>query len=181
MAADVAEQGVELPGRLSVIAAMTGERVIGRGGRLPWHLRSDLQRFKRLTMGHTLLMGRKTYESIGRPLPGRQTVVLSRGGRPEGLEDTPTLRCFASLDAAREALVGVPEVFCAGGGELFRQALPLAHRLLLTLVEAGEGEVSGDVHFPEIDWSVWRLVAEEWHPAGPHDDYPSTFRVYLRA
>lgn len=159
--------------RLSLIAAVARNGTIGVDGRLPWRLSADLRRFKELTLGHTLLMGRKTYDSIGRPLPGRRNVVLSRDPAfaPAGVE------VVRSVAEALAAVAGDAEVFCAGGGELYRLFLPEADRLLLTHVDA---EVEGDVRFPAIDPGAWRVVAEESLPAGERDQYATVFRVYER-
>ena len=149
--------------RLSLIAAMASNRVIGRDNRLPWHLSADLKRFKRLTLGHTLVMGRKTFESIGRPLPGRSTVVVTRqeGYAPEGVQ------VVHSIAEALELAQGDDEVFIAGGGDIFQQTLPVADRLYLTIIEEA---FPGDAYFPEYDESQWRLVDREDH--GPTEDAP---------
>src|SRR5262245_37513826 len=128
--------------RISLIAAMAENGVIGRGGQLPWRLEADLARFKQLTMGHTVIMGRKTWESIGRPLPGRRMIVVTRQGRyaADGIEVAGNLE--AALEAARVA--GEEEAFIIGGAEVYRQALPLADRLYMTLVLA---EIEGDTKF----------------------------------
>lgn len=142
--------------RLAIIAAVARNGVIGSGNRLPWHLPEDLQHFKRLTMGHHLVMGRKTYDSIGRPLPGRTTIILTRqpGYRADG--------CLTAGSLAEAlALCGTdPEVFIVGGAELYAQTLPLADRLYLTLIEA---DFAGDACFPEIDLAQWRETAREQH------------------
>lgn len=158
---------------VSLIAAMAENRVIGRSHGLPWHLPADLQRFKALTMGHTVILGRKTFQSIGRVLPGRRWVVLTRDPayRPAGVEIAPTLD-EALRRAARE-----PEVFIAGGGDVFAQALPRADRLYLTLVHA---EVSGDTRFPELPRDHWRLVEEQQHAADDRHAYPFSFQRYER-
>ncbi len=158
---------------VSLIAAMAENRVIGRSNGLPWHLPADLKRFKTLTMGHTVILGRKTFESIGRPLPGRRLVVLTRNARyrPAGVEIAPTLE-----DALRRA-AGDAEVFIAGGGDVFGQALPLADRLYLTMVHA---PVSGDTRFPELPLDQWRLVDDQRHPADERNAHPLSFRRYER-
>ncbi|MSP61684.1 MAG: dihydrofolate reductase [Myxococcales bacterium] len=143
---------------LSLIAALAENRVIGVENRLPWRLPADLARFKRLTMGHCLLMGRKTYESIGRPLPGRTTIVLTRDPAwsvPEGVQVART------VDEAL-ALAGEREVFVAGGAEIYRQTLGRADRLYLTILDRS---FDGDVRFPEIDLSAWHLTERERHEA----------------
>lgn len=130
---------------ISIIVAMARNRCIGRDGRLPWHLPGDLQRFKQLTMGHSLLMGRKTYESIGRPLPGRTSYVVSRtpGFFAAGCQT------FTDIGAAVEAActAGESELFVCGGAEIYRQTLPLCQRIYLTELER---KVVGDAFFPEI-------------------------------
>ena len=140
---------------LSIIAAMAEKRVIGWKNSLPWRLPADLQRFKLLTMGHSLLMGRKTFESIGRPLPGRTIVVVTRQAdfAPKGVQ------VAHSLEEALELTSG-QEVFVAGGAELYRQTINDSCRLYLTLVQA---QFEGDAFFPEIAESLWRLVSEEVH------------------
>ncbi|MCU0772494.1 MAG: dihydrofolate reductase [Verrucomicrobia bacterium] len=124
------------------IAAMSRNRVIGRGQEIPWHLPEDFQFFKQTTLGHVLVMGRKTFESIGRPLPGRETFVLSRTGFHH-----PGVRCVASLDEVPVS-TAQRKVFICGGAEIYRQALPLCADLYLTLVKR---EVEGDAFFPEFE------------------------------
>lgn len=136
-----------------LIAAVAQNGTIGDAGKIPWHIREDLQRFKRLTLGHPVIMGRKTYQSLGKPLPGRRNIVLTRGPAITGVE------CFPSLDAALAACGG-QTIFIIGGAEVYRQALPRAHSLMLTLVHRN---VAGDTFFPEFDRSQWREVAREDH------------------
>lgn len=143
---------------VTIVAAVARNRVIGRGGDLPWHIPGDLPRFKALTMGHALVMGRRTFESIGRPLPGRRTVVVTRrrDWQPEGVA------VVGSVEAAlREAGAGTERVFVVGGGEVYRQTLDLADTLELTEVH---DEPEGDVFFPPVDWSRWEEVARQDHP-----------------
>jgi dihydrofolate reductase len=150
--------------RLTCIVAMSENRVIGRQNALPWHLSADLKRFKQLTVGHTIIMGRKTWESIGRPLPQRRSIVLST--------------VVGSLEQALAACQGEEEAFVIGGRALFEESLPRAERLYLTLVRA---VVEGDVYFPTENLNDWRvLTEEEGHPADEKNDYPHTFRVYER-
>jgi dihydrofolate reductase len=158
--------------RRAILAAVSSNGVIGRNGRLPWQLKGDLQRFRALTMGHWLIMGRRTYESIGRPLPGRQTVVLTRRSgypAPKGVLIAP------SLDQAFE-LVDGDEIFIVGGENVFREALRFADRLYLTEVDA---VVQGDARFPEYDRSAWLLTSREQavEPGAPH---AYAFAVYDR-
>jgi dihydrofolate reductase len=161
--------------RISIIAALSENGVIGRGGQLPWHLSADLQRFKRLTLGHSIVMGRKTWESIGRPLPGRRMIVVTRqsGYRAEGVE------AAKSLDDALElsSVANDDEVFVIGGAEIYSLALPRADRLYLTLVHA---KIDGDAVFPQIDWNAWQQTASEENVADHNNDYPFTFRVFER-
>jgi dihydrofolate reductase len=161
--------------RLAVIAAVADNGVIGRDGRLPWRLPADLRRFKALTMGHHLLMGRRTFESVGRPLPGRTTVVISRG-RP----DLPAgVRLAGSLDeaVAIAAAAGDEEPLVAGGAEIYRLALPRAERLYLTRVHA---RPEGDVSFPAFDSGGWREVEREERAADGENPVGATFLVYER-
>lgn len=158
--------------RVSLIAAMDPGCVIGIENRLPWRLPADLRRFKELTMGHTLIMGRKTFESIGRPLPGRITIVVTRQKdyAPAGVV------VAHSVDEALARAEG-REVFIAGGEEIFRQTLDRADRLYLTRLQR---EFPGDAFFPEFDESAWRLV--QWERHGPTEEafIPHTFEVYDR-
>jgi dihydrofolate reductase len=136
---------------ISIIAAMAENRVIGGDGALPWDLPADRRRFRELTWGHPVIMGRKTFESIGSALAGRQNMVLTRqqGHRVEGC------LTFGSLPAALEACAGSSEVFVIGGGELYREALPLAQQLYLTIVHV---VVDGDTLFPEIPADEFKEV-----------------------
>jgi dihydrofolate reductase len=137
---------------IAIIAAVAENRVIGSGNQLPWRLPADLKRFKALTMGHTLVKGRKTFDSIGRALPGRTTIVVTRDQKwqHEGVT------VVHSLD---EALTG-DEIFIAGGGEIYAQAMARAQRLYITHVR---GSFDGDAHFPSIDPAVWRAIEREDH------------------
>ncbi len=156
--------------------------MIGRDGELPWHLPADLKRFKKLTLGHVVIMGRKTHESIverlGRPLPKRRSLVLSRAS-PRQMKGHrgPGFEVVSSLDQALELAVGEPEVFVIGGAAVFAEALPLADRIYLTLVHA---EVEGDVIFPDFDARSWQLVSEERHEADQRHAHAFSFRVYDR-
>lgn len=140
--------------KIVLIAAIADNGVIGLDGKIPWHISEDLKRFKRLTTGHTIIMGRKTYESLGQPLPNRRNLVLTHGAAIPGVE------CFPSLDAALKD-AGKGTVFIIGGAEVYRQALPLADTLLLTEVHQSP---TGDTKFPDFNRAGWREVARE---AGP--------------
>jgi dihydrofolate reductase len=128
---------------ISIIAAMGKNRVIGKNGQIPWHLPSDLQRFKRLTMGHHLIMGRRTFESIGRPLPGRQTIILSRD------PDYKAAGCdvVTDIETALQLASSAEEVFICGGAEIYQQFLFLTERIYLTELEVNP---DGDALFPEL-------------------------------
>ncbi len=158
---------------ISLIAAVSENGVIGRDNRLPWRLSADLRRFKALTMGHHLIVGRKTFQSIGRPLPGRQMVVLSRDDAysPVGVKVAGSLR--EALDLAE----GDDEVFIGGGSELFKEALEHVDRIYLTIVHA---EIQGDSFFPDIDRARWASRSSERHPADENNQYPFTFQVLER-
>ena len=158
--------------RLSAIVAAASNRVIGAGNQLPWRLSADLARFKRLTMGHTLVMGRKTFESIGRPLPGRAFIVVTRQRdyAPPGV--TVAHSVDAALEMARSR--GDDEVFIAGGADLYAQTMDRWNRLYLTRIAR---EFPGDTYFPEVDLSGWRLIEEEQHPEA---EWPFAFLTYER-
>jgi dihydrofolate reductase len=162
--------------RVTLIAALARDRVLGREGGIPWRLPADLGHFKRTTMGHFLVLGRRTWESIGRALPGRKMVVITRRpdlAVPEGVTVAGSLE--EALERAETA--GESEVFIAGGGEIYRQALPRADRLDLTEVDL---EVEGDTYFPEIDEEEWREISREEHPADDRNPHACRFRVLER-
>ena len=159
---------------VSIIVAVSDNGVIGRDGGLPWHLPADLKRFKRLTSGHHMIMGRRTWDSIGRrPLPGRPTIVVSRdpGFVAEGAQ------VARSLSQALELAAGADEVFIAGGEAIYRAALPVADRIYLTRVHAC---FDGDTHFPAFDANDWQVVVEERHEPDEKNPYAHTFLVYER-
>ncbi len=147
--------------RITLVAAMARNRAIGLDGRMPWHLPGELQHFKSVTMGKPIVMGRKTWESIGRPLPGRQNIVISRNQNyfAEGAE------CCTSLQRALEIADG-DEVMVIGGGELYRQALPLADRMILTVVDC---EPAADTFFPQWTTAEWQEVSRQAKPADEHN------------
>ncbi len=159
--------------RLSIIAAVAENGVIGRDNALPWHLPDDLKWFKNLTTGHTIIMGRKTFESIGKPLPNRRTIVLT--SQPDLVAGVPAA---PDLPSALELARDEREVFVIGGAAVYRAALPLAHRLYLTRVHSS---VAGDVMFPELDRDKWRQVSMEKHPADERHEFPFTMTVLDRA
>jgi dihydrofolate reductase len=159
------------PGKITLIVAVADSGVIGRDNTLPWHLPDDLKRFKRLTMGKPMVMGRKTFESIGKPLPGRQNIVVTRDAnyRREGIT------VVHGLDAAVRAAGDVPEIMIIGGAELFRLSLPRAGRLHLTRVH---GDIAGDVFWPALDVREWQVVESEPHDADERHAYAMTFEVW---
>ena len=159
---------------LAMIVAASDNDVIGVAGDLPWHLSSDLQRFKQLTMGHALLMGRKTFDSIGRLLPGRTTIVFSRQSDWE----FPGALVVGALEEALAACPAGSTPFLVGGAEIYRLGLPRVGELYLTRVHT---TVEGDTWLPELDWGQWQLVSRESFPAGPRNDHPFSFEHYRRA
>ncbi|HET6491867.1 MAG TPA: dihydrofolate reductase [Burkholderiales bacterium] len=159
--------------RLSIIVAMAKNRVIGAAGRIPWYLPNELQLFKRVTMGHSIIMGRKTYESIGRLLPGRTTVIVTR--RPG--YHVPGAVVAHSIDAAIAACGADEEIFVIGGGELYREALPRADRIYLTTVDA---EPAGDTFMPEMNPADWRERSGESFSADDRHPHAYRFSVYDR-
>ena len=138
--------------RITLLAARARDGAIGRGNALPWHLPEDLRHFKETTLGHPIAMGRRTFESIGRPLPGRRTLVASR----DPAWSHPGCERVASLDDAIERCAGLPELFVVGGGQLYAEAMPRADRLIVTDVEI---DVDGDTFFPPIDPDEWVLAS----------------------
>lgn len=158
---------------VSLVVAVAENGVIGRDNSLPWRLSADLRRFKALTFGHTVIMGRKTFDSIGKGLTGRRNLVVSRNPefRPQGAERVP------SLEAAFGAAGPVGEVFVIGGADIYRQAMPLAEKIFLTLVHATP---EGDAHFPLPEGTEWALVSSELRSADDKNEFSSEFRVYKR-
>lgn len=158
----------------AIIVAMTKDRVIGREGGLPWRLSADLRRFKQLTMGHAIVMGRRTFESIGRVLPGRTSIVITRQsnyGVPDGVHVAKDFE--EGLAAASTS----QKIFVIGGGEVYTTALPRASRLYITWVEA---DVAGDAYFPEWGEASWQLVHEESGQADQNNQFPYRFCEYRR-
>ena len=160
-----------VPG-LSLIWAMDRNRTIGSGNALPWHLPDDLAYFKQVTMGHTIVMGRVTFEAIGRPLPGRDNVVLTRDQQWTAKGCTVVHRPEDVMER-----YGGSTLFVIGGAELYRLFLPLASALYVTLIEA---EFAGDRHFPELDWSLWQLVLSRTMQQQGERTYTYHHRVYRR-
>lgn len=157
----------------SIIVAMSRNRVIGRDNRIPWHLPAELARFRRTTMGHHIVMGRRTWESIGRALPGRTSVVVSRD---RGLRIAGATLAHSLADALA-ACSGDREPFVIGGAALIVESLPLARRLYLTVVDA---EVDGDTVLPEFDLAPWTAVLRELVPADARNPFGFEFSVLER-
>jgi dihydrofolate reductase len=157
---------------LSIVVAAAENNLIGDRDRLPWRLPDDLKRFKSLTMGKPIVMGRKTCASIGKPLPGRKNIVVSRHGfQSEGCV------AAASLEQALQAAEPAPEVMVIGGAEIYRQVLPMTDVIYLTRVHA---EIPGDTYFPDIVWDDWMEVESEYHPADDRHAFAFTFLKLTR-
>ncbi len=165
--------------QITLLAAVSENGVIGRGNALPWRLKSDMQHFRALTMGKPVIMGRKTYLSIGKPLAGRTTIVVSR----DRAFAAPGIVAASSLDAALAAARGdalrrsADSIVVAGGADIYAQALPLASHLVITHVHK---RVDGDVRFPAIDRALWREIARDEHAAAGGDEAAFAFVTYER-
>ena len=161
--------------KISMIAAMAHDRVIGKDNQMPWHMPADLAHFQRVTLGKPVLMGRKTFESIGRPLPGRRNLVISRNPDypAEGIE------VVGSVEAALALLAGssVEELMVIGGGHLYAEMLPSADCLYLTRIDLA---VEGDTRFPAFDDGQWQRVDCESHPADEKNPHPYSFEIWQR-
>lgn len=164
---------------LAVIVAAAENGVIGRNNALPWHLPEDLRYFKRVTMGKPIVMGRKTYESIGRPLPGRTNIVITRQADylVEGIRVVASLDEALALASDIALIDGSDELMVIGGAEIYTAAIPRANRLYLTEVHA---QIEGNAYLPEIDWSQWREVRRERWAAGDANPYDYSFVIYER-
>jgi dihydrofolate reductase len=160
---------------ISIIAAVAKNGVIGKDNKLIWKLPADLQRFKEITTGHTVIMGRKTFESIGRALPNRRNIVITRQPEYKAVEG---VEVSTSLEQAIARLQGEPEVFIIGGGELYRQAIAFADRIYLTRIDQ---DFEGDVSFPYMDPGKWREIKKEEGKVDEKNPHPHAFHVYERA
>lgn len=159
--------------KISLIVAYGRNRAIGKDNRIPWHLPADLALFKKTTMGCPVIMGRNTFLSVGKPLPGRQNIVVSRSGNVhhDGINVVPT------LEAALEACANSQEVFIIGGAQLYQSALHAAQRLYATEIDA---DFEADTFFPALDGKAWRESSREHHPADEKNAYALNFVVYDR-
>jgi len=155
-----------------LVAAVAANRVIGANGKLPWHLPEDLKHFKTLTLGHPVVMGRKTWESLGKALPGRENIVVTRAPGYEA----PGASVASSLDAALALCAGEPTVFVIGGGELYAEALSVADGLLLTEIQR---DYAGDARFPAYDRAAWRETQRKPHTGA--DGLRFDFVLYEKA
>lgn len=164
---------------VSIIVAAAENGVIGRDNDMPWKLSTDLKRFKALTLGKPVIMGRRTWESIGRPLPGRPNIVVTRDPafKAEGAQVVGSLEDAIDFGRKLAAEIGVDEVCIIGGGNIYAQGLPLADVVHLTRVLA---TIDGDTYFPEIDSEVWNAISTENVPAGEKDSHPTRYIRYER-
>lgn len=176
--------------RPSLIVAMSQNRVIGAAGGLPWRMSADLRRFRELTMGHAIIMGRKTYDSIGRPLPGRRSIVIT--SNPAALQSEPSMAppsgqaqtslafvpsLTAAFELAQRAAEPEIEIFIIGGGQVFEEAMPYITRMYISHIET---DIAGDTFFPVFAPHEWRLAREESYPADERNQFPHRFCIYDR-
>jgi dihydrofolate reductase len=164
---------------LALVVAVSENGVIGRDGVLPWRHSTDLKTFRRLTMGKPVIMGRRTYQSIGKPLDGRDTIVVSRDPLfgADGISVCETVGDALTLARVLATTRGAEEIMVIGGADVYEVTLPVADRIYLTRIHA---TLNGDRHFPELDEAIWREVSQEAMPKGPRDDFAATLFVYER-
>lgn len=160
---------------ISAIVAMSQNCVIGKDNKIPWHLPADLKYFKRTTINHHIILGRKCYESIGRPLPKRTNIIITRNKAFEAEGCVIVNSIEAALEYSRNQ--DQSEVFIVGGGQIYEQSMELWDRLYLTEVET---EVDGDIYFPKIDDKQWIIINEKYHMANENNPHNYTFKVYER-
>jgi dihydrofolate reductase len=165
--------------RLVHVVAMTRGRVIGAKGGMPWRMSSDLKHFKAATWGKPMVMGRKTFEAIGRPLPGRESIVVTRDPAfaPPGVLIARDVPSALALAQKRADAMGAQEIAVIGGGEIFRETMDLADELIVTHLDL---EPEGDTYYPGIDLTMWREASSVVHPQGPNDDAAFAVVRYLR-
>jgi dihydrofolate reductase len=165
--------------KIAVIVAAAENGVIGRGGIMPWHMPSDLRYFRRVTLGKPVIMGRKTFEAIGRPLPKRHNIVVSRdpGLQLDGAEVIATLDAAIAHAQTIARATGVDEVMVIGGGQIYAQALPLADRVYLTRIHT---RIDGDATFPELDPDVWTIIERTPSEPDVKDQFAAEFMVFAR-
>ncbi|MCB1704178.1 MAG: dihydrofolate reductase [Halioglobus sp.] len=165
--------------RVAIIVAVADNGVIGKDNALPWKIPEDMQHFKRITLGKPVVMGRKTYESIGRPLPGRTNVVISRDPQFQagGVEVARSLEQALALAGAIAERDGVEEIMVMGGAQIYRETLPVADTLYITEIHAS---VDGDACLCDIEWPLWREISREHRAAQPPNPYDYSFVCYQR-
>ncbi len=165
--------------RIVFVVAVARNGVIGAGGKLPWRLPSDLKRFRETTWGRPMIMGRKTFSSIGKALPGRETIVVTRDSsfHFEGVHVAHDIEAALALGAQRASAMGVDEIMVVGGGEIYRALLPRADRVVLTEVDLAP---EGDAAFPALDPTAWAEVSRDAPPRGPKDDASFVVKVFER-
>ena len=165
--------------KISFVVAVAENGVIGREGGMPWHLPSDLKRFRQLTMGKPIIMGRKTYDSIGRPLPGRDNIVITRSltFAPEGVFVVRSTEAALRLAAARAVERNADEIAVIGGSAIFREMLPMAHRIYFTRIHASP---PGDVYFPDLPRDEWREVERHSYAAEETESADATLIIFER-
>ena len=158
---------------ISLIAAMDKNRVIGKGGKLPWNLPADMKYFKDKTLGKPIIMGRKTYESLGKPLPNRTNIIVTHD------QDCKAEGCIVvhSVDGALKAAENAEEVMVIGGSQIYKEFLPKANKLYLTIIDA---EIEGDIYFPEYKIEEWKETSYEEHERDAENQYDYTFLVFER-
>ena len=163
---------------LSMIVATADNNIIGKDNDMPWHLPADLAYFKKVTLGKPIIMGRKTYESIGRPLPGRRNIVISRNTdfKAEGIDTVSSVEQAIALVDGSDGSEGVEEIMVIGGGAIYKHCLPAANRLYITHIRAA---IDGDTQFPDYDAS-WKKVSSEVRPKDEKNSYELDFSVYKR-
>ncbi|QIQ20357.1 type 3 dihydrofolate reductase [Zophobihabitans entericus] len=161
---------------ISIIVAMANNRVIGLNNQMPWHLPADLAWFKKNTLNKPVIMGRKTFESIGRPLPHRHNIIISRQPATEPKQTTANaeITWVTSINEALQVAGNVPEVFIIGGGNIYQQALPKVNRLYLTHICA---DLEGDTHFPDYHAEQWQVITQENHQADDKNPYNYQFEI----
>ena len=156
---------------ISIIVAMTNNRVIGKDNEMPWHLSDDLKNFKKLTLGKTVIMGRLTYDSIGKPLPNRKNIVLSRS-----LKDKK-VNVLSNVEEALEVTSAEEEVFIIGGQDIYLQTIKKATKLYITMIDS---EIEGDKFFPNIDLSDWKIINSLAYSKGEFNSHDFTAQVYIK-
>ncbi|MGM0613260.1 MAG: type 3 dihydrofolate reductase [Bacteroidota bacterium] len=161
--------------KISIIVAIAKNRVIGKNNQMPWHLPADLKHFKKITYGSPIIMGRKTFESIGKPLPGRKSIIISR---QENLSlNFDSVEVVHSFSEAAKAANDYAEAFVIGGSDIYQLALPFAEKIYMTKLDL---EVEGDTYFPELDSEKWTLVDEKHHQADAQNPHAYSFLIYER-